>query len=44
MNCGIVDLTAGDTVELWVQRLDGGGVTKTVTIENCVIAIIQIGT
>ncbi len=40
---GFVSLTAGDTVELWVQRLDGGAVSKTITIEHAVLNLMQIG-
>ncbi len=40
---GILDLTATDTVELWVKRLDGGAVSKTITIETCSITVVNIG-
>lgn len=40
---GLCALTAADTVELWVQRLDGGAVAKTLTAEHIVVNIVQIG-
>ena len=40
---GILDLDANDTVELWVKRLDGGAVSKTITIINASITLTQIG-
>jgi hypothetical protein len=40
---GIVDLAANDTLELWVERLDGGGVSKTITIINATLSVTQIG-
>ena len=45
-NCsctGIVDLANGDTVELWVERLTGGGTTRTITIPQCSITLLHIG-
>jgi hypothetical protein len=40
---GIIDLTAGDTVEAWVERLDGGAVTRTITIAAISITLVQLG-
>lgn len=40
---GIVSLTANDTVEVWVQRLDGGAVEKTLTVEHINFNLILIG-
>jgi len=40
---GIASLTAGDTIELWVQRKDGGAVSKTITTEHVVLNLFQIG-
>lgn len=34
---------ANDTVELWAQRLDGGAVAKTLTFEQVVLNVEQIG-
>ncbi len=45
-NCGctgIVDFAVNDTVELWVERLDGGGVSRTITIQQCSLTLSQIG-
>jgi len=45
-NCsctGIVDLAANDTVELWVERLTGGAVSRTITIPQCSLTLTQIG-
>ena len=40
---GICDLTAADTIELWVQRTDGLAVAKTITIEHVVLNLVQVG-
>lgn len=40
---GILDLNANDTVEMWVERLDGAAVSKTITIVNASITLMQIG-
>ncbi len=40
---GIVSLTANDTVEVWVQRLDGGAVSKTLSIPHIDLTLILIG-
>ena len=40
---GIASLTANDTVELWIQRLDGGAVSKTITTEHAVLNLMMIG-
>ena len=40
---GLISLTAGDTVELWVQRLDGGAVSRTITLPKCSIVLEQVG-
>jgi len=39
---GIIDLTAGDTVEVWVERLSGGAVSKTITIPQISLVLTQI--
>ena len=40
---GICDFAAADTVELWVERKDGAGVAKTITIRAANINVTQIG-
>jgi hypothetical protein len=40
---GICDFAANDTIELWVQRTDGGAVSKTITIEAVTLSLVQIG-
>lgn len=40
---GICDLTAADTIELWVERKDGAGVSKTITIRQATLSVMQIG-
>jgi hypothetical protein len=40
---GICDFAVNDTVELWVERKDGLGVAKTVTIRAANINVTQIG-
>lgn len=40
---GYVALSANDTVELWVQRTDGGAVSKTITTEHVTMSIEQRG-
>lgn len=46
-NCGctgIIDLDRGDTVELWVKRLNGGIIgALTITIPQCSITISHLG-
>jgi hypothetical protein len=42
-NSCIVDLPASATVELWVQRADGGAVSKTITTEHITLNVVQIG-
>ncbi len=45
-NCGgigLLDLSAGDTVELWVERLDGGAVSRTITFRALSIVLTQVG-
>lgn len=42
-NTCIIDLPASATVELWVQRLDGGAVSKTITTEHITLNVTQIG-
>jgi len=39
----LVSLTAGDTVELWVQRTTGAAISKTLTVDLCVLNVIHIG-
>jgi hypothetical protein len=40
---GYADLANGDTVELWVQRTDGGAVSKTITIEHVTLNVELAG-
>ena len=40
---GICNLAIGDTVELWVKRLDGSSVSKTLTIRQARISIVKMG-
>lgn len=40
---GIISLTAGDTVEVWVKRLTGAAVSRTITIVNASLTLTQIG-
>lgn len=40
---GICDLAASDTIELWVERKDGLGVSKTLTIRQATLSVMQIG-
>lgn len=40
---GIIQLSANDTVELWVERLSGGGVSRTITIVAASLCVTQIG-
>ena len=45
-NCGsdgILDLAVNDTVELWVERLDGGAVSRTITFRALSLTLVQIG-
>lgn len=42
-NSGFADLGANDTVELWVQRTDGGAVSKTITLEHVNMHVTQKG-
>ncbi len=45
-NCsgqGIADLTAADTIELWVERLDGAAVSKTITIPAVSLTVFMLG-
>jgi hypothetical protein len=39
----IIDLAANDTVELWVERVDGGAPSRTITIRQLSLSIMQIG-
>lgn len=39
---GYADLLANDTVELWIMRIDGGGVSKTITHEHLTLSIEQV--
>ena len=39
---GICDLTASDTVELWVERKDGVAVEKTLTFRQATLSIMQL--
>ena len=40
---GYVDCAANDTIELWVNRVDGGAVSKTITHEHLNLNVMQIG-
>jgi hypothetical protein len=40
---GIIELAANDTLELWIQRNDGGAVTKTITFEHVGLTCWCIG-
>jgi hypothetical protein len=39
---GIVSLTSGDTVELWVERTDGGGTSKNFLGRDVTISLIRL--
>ncbi|MDB4726359.1 TNF domain-containing protein, partial [bacterium] len=41
--CGLLDLSANDTVEVWVKRTDGGAVSKTITIKAIQLTLMQVG-
>lgn len=40
---GIIQANVGDTLELWVERTDGGGVSKTITISHVTMSAVLIG-
>jgi uncharacterized protein YxeA len=40
---GYIQLQANDTVELWVERLSGGGVSRTITIIMASLCVTQVG-
>ena len=40
---GIVFFNAGDTVEVWLVRNDGGAVSRTMTFEHADLSIFQLG-
>jgi len=40
---GLISLTAGDTLELWVERKDGGGTSKTITVRAATMSVVQVG-
>jgi len=40
---GLVALTAGDTIELWIQRVTGAAVNKIITLEHVVLNLVMIG-
>ena len=40
---GIIDMNVGDTLELWIQRLDGGASSKSITIDHVTMSAILIG-
>lgn len=40
---GLVTLSANDTVELWIQRSDGGAVSKSITINAVTLSLFQVG-
>ena len=45
-NCsaaGVIDLDNGDTVEIWVERLDGAAVSRTITIQAVQLTLMQVG-
>lgn len=39
----VIALSEDDTVEVWIQRLDGGGTTKTFTVDHINLCIERIG-
>ena len=39
----IITLSKGDTVELWVVRLDGGAVARTITFEHVGLELHRLG-
>jgi hypothetical protein len=39
---GIINLTSGDTVELWIQRTDGGGVSKNFLGRDITISLVRL--
>ncbi len=40
---GAIQLNKNDTVELWVQRTDGGGASKTILVTHVTMTVIYIG-
>jgi len=40
---GIIDVAANDTVELWVERLSGGAVSRTITFHKVSMVLSQKG-
>jgi hypothetical protein len=40
---GIIDLDVNDTVEVWVERLTGGAVSRTITIPQVSLTLTQVG-
>jgi len=40
---GFENLIQSDSVEIWVQRTDGGGSSKTLTIRDSNLAVIKVG-
>lgn len=40
---GLAGLDASDTVELWVQRIDGGAVAKTITLTHATLTVLEVG-
>jgi hypothetical protein len=39
----ILPFTANDTIEVWAQRTDGLGVSKTLILEHCTLSLNMIG-
>ena len=39
---GICDFKSGDTIEIWVERVDGGGASRTINIHHINLLIKQI--
>lgn len=40
---GMIDLTAGDTVELWVKRTTGGAVSQSILVTHANMNLFRIG-
>ena len=38
---GIIDVSANDTIELWMQH--GAGVNKDITIQDCTLSLVKVG-
>lgn len=42
INC-FAPLTADDTVEMWVKRVDGGAVEKTLSFDHVILNVLMVG-